>query len=63
MEEKKVLTVAELAEELGISLNLAYKQVKEGKIYSIKCGDRYLIPRAYLDKLLLGDEATRAGTS
>lgn len=53
--EKKVLTVAELAQELGISVNLAYRQVREGKIYSIKCGDRYLIPIKVLEKLLSGD--------
>ena len=42
---RKVLTVKELAQELGISINLAYKQVRQGTIYSIKCGDRYLIPK------------------
>lgn len=55
-EEKKVLTVEELAKELRISKSLAYKQVREGKIYSIKCGDRYLIPVRSLEKLLNGDE-------
>ena len=52
--EKKVLTVEELAKELRISKNLAYRQVREGKIYSIKCGDRYLIPRRSLEELLSG---------
>jgi len=53
---KKVLTVAELAGVLGISTNLAYRQVREGKIYSIKCGDRYLIPVAALENLLSGKQ-------
>jgi excisionase family DNA binding protein len=53
--EKKVLTVEELAKELGISRNLAYRQVRAGKIYSIKCGDRYLIPVKSLEKLLSGN--------
>ena len=53
--DKKVLTVEELAKELGISLSLAYRQVREGKIYSIKCGDRYLIPVKALEKLLSGN--------
>ena len=53
--EKKVLTVEELAKELGISRNLAYRQVRAGKIYSIKCGDRYLVPVKTLEKLLSGD--------
>ena len=54
--EKKVLTVEELAKELRISRSLAYRQVREGKIYSIKCGDRYLIPRKAFEQLLSGDQ-------
>jgi len=54
--ERKVLTVAELAKELRISVNLAYRQVREGKIYSIKCGDRYLIPTRSLEQLLSGQQ-------
>ncbi len=52
--EKKVLTVEELARELGISMNLAYRQVRSGKIYAIRCGDRYLIPRKAFEDLLSG---------
>ena len=55
-EEKKVLTVEELAKELRICRSLAYRQVREGKIYSIKCGDRYLIPVRSLDELLSGQQ-------
>jgi excisionase family DNA binding protein len=54
--EKKVLTVEELAGELRICRNLAYRQVREGKIHSIKCGDRYLIPRRSLEELLSGEQ-------
>ena len=54
--EKKVLTVKELALELRISTNLAYRQVREGKIYSIKCGDRYLIPKMAFEELLSGKQ-------
>lgn len=57
-EEKKVLTVEELAKELRICRSLAYRQVREGKIYSIKCGDRYLIPVRSLDELLSGKQGT-----
>jgi len=53
--EKKVLTVEELAKELGICKSLAYREVRQGKIYSIKCGDRYLIPVKSLEKLLSGN--------
>lgn len=59
--EKKVLTVEELAKELRISRNLAYRQVKEGKIYSIKCGDRYLIPIRSLEQLLSGQQSKLGG--
>lgn len=55
-EEKKVLTVEELAKELRISKSLAYRQVREGKIYSIRCGDRYLVPVRSLDELLSGSQ-------
>lgn len=59
--DKKILTVRELARELRISVNLAYRQVRDGKIYSIKCGDRYLIPKKALEKLLSGVEQRREG--
>ena len=52
--EKRVLTVEELAKELRISKNLAYRQVREGKVYSVKCGDRYLIPMKAFEEFLNG---------
>ena len=54
--ENKILTVEELAKELRISKSLAYRQVREGKIYAIKCGDRYLIPVKTLEQLLSGEQ-------
>ena len=54
--DKKVLTVVEMAKELRVSTNLVYRQVREGKIYSIKCGDRYLIPMKTLEQLLSGQQ-------
>lgn len=59
--EKKVLTVKELAQELGISINLAYREVREGKIYSIKCGDRYLIPKKAFEEMLSGNDQRQDG--
>ena len=58
--EKRVLTVEELAKELGISRNLAYRQVREGNIPSVKCGDRYLVSRVALEKWLSGESPTPA---
>lgn len=54
--DKKVLTVVELAKELRVSTNLVYRQVRSGKIYAIKCGDRYLIPMKILEQLLSGGQ-------
>lgn len=51
----------ELAKELGISINLAYRQVREGRIYSIKCGDRYLIPKKAFEELLSGRQQRQDG--
>ena len=59
--ERKVLTVAELAKELRISTSLAYRQVREGRIYSIRCGDRYLIPVRSLEGLLSGEQRQMTG--
>ena len=59
--EKKVLTVQEVAHELRICSNLAYRLVRQGRIHSIKCGDRYLIPRRSLEELLNGQQ-TVAGS-
>ncbi len=59
--DKKVLTVVEMAKELRVSTNLVYRQVREGKIYSIKCGDRYLIPMKTLEQLLSGGQQRKEG--
>ena len=52
--EKKVLTVEEVAKEMRICRNLAYRLLRTGKIFSVRCGDRYLVPRKALDDLLAG---------
>jgi excisionase family DNA binding protein len=52
--ERKVLTVAEVAKILGISTNLAYRLVRAGEIYAIKCGDRYVIPKQPFELMLSG---------
>jgi len=53
--EKKVLTPEELARELGVSRNLIYRQLRGGVIPHLKLGDKYLISRATLEKLLSGE--------
>ena len=52
MGEKKVLTVMEAAEELGISRGSAYEAVRSGQIPTIRIGRRLIVPRAAFDKML-----------
>ena len=51
-EEYPVLTVEEAGRILGISRGLAYQQVREGTLPSIRLGRRWLVPTAALSELL-----------
>ncbi len=57
-----VLTVVEVARELGISRGLAYEAVRLGQIPSVRIGRRVLIPRAALERLLAQNETSPAPT-
>jgi len=46
------VTVAEAAKLLGIGRNLAYEGVKRGEIPSIRIGDRILVPRAGIERMV-----------
>lgn len=60
MESKiRVLTAEMVAKELGVSLNLVYRQLKTGTIPSVRVGDRFLISRDAFERWLNG-EATKA---
>ncbi len=52
-ERRRVLTVKQVSEELGVSRNLIYRQVKSGVIPAVKVGDRYLIPVVAFERWLL----------
>lgn len=52
--EKRVLTPDEVALELNVSRNLVYRQLRLGVIPHLKLGDKYLVSRATLEKLLSG---------
>lgn len=53
MVEKLTLSVREASETLGISENLAYQLIREGKLPAIRVSERRLIvPRASLLKML-----------
>ena len=52
--QRTVLKPEDVAEVCGVSLRLVYRQLRKGNIPSVKCGDRYLISRAALEKWLSG---------
>ncbi len=49
---KLAFTVEEAASELGIGRNLAYEAVKSGEIPSIRIGNRIVVPKLALAKML-----------
>ncbi len=51
-EERKTLNVDEVAQLLGIGRTLAYQAVRRGEIPSIRIGNRYLVPKAALEKVI-----------
>jgi len=66
--ERKVLTVDEVAEKLGICSQLVRRQIKKGVIPCVKVGDRYLIPIVAFERWLaecsqatLGEADGKAG--
>ena len=62
--EPKVYSVPEIIKILRISRNSAYEAVRAGKIFGVRIGRRWLIPKAGIDKLLSGPEpdGVTAGT-
>ena len=58
--DRKVLTVNEVAEKLGICTQLVRRQIKKGVIPCVKVGDRYLIPIVAFERWLA--ECDQEGT-
>ena len=50
--ERATMTIPEAAVYLGISRNSAYKAAREGGIPSVRVGNRLIVPKAALEKLL-----------
>ena len=50
--QRKVLTVNEVADKLGICSQLVRRQIKKGVIPCVKVGDRYLIPIVAFERWL-----------
>ena len=53
--EKRVYTVEEIMDMLGIGKNAAYELVKSGKFHCVKVGIHYRIPKNAFDKWLNGN--------
>lgn len=56
--ETSLLTVAEVADELRISTNSAYKWIREGRLPAILLGKEWRIRRRDLDAWLSAREST-----
>ena len=54
--QRLTLTVEEAAATLGISRASAYEAVRRGQIPAIRIGNRILVPRSQLKKMLGSDE-------
>ena len=54
--EKKVYTVSEVAEMLGISKSFAYEMVKRGTIPVMEIGSRKVIPKQRFEQCLNHNE-------
>jgi len=52
---RDVLTPMETKEILRIGTNSMYELLSSGKLKSIRCGNKYLIPKIYIEEYLLGD--------
>ncbi len=57
--ERATLAVAELAEELGISMTSTWKLVHSGALPVVRVGRRIIISRASFNRFLAGDEEIR----
>lgn len=52
IDRPKLLTPAEIAKELRISLRTVYRMIDSGQLEAIRIGDQYRIKAESLDRLL-----------
>jgi excisionase family DNA binding protein len=52
MENKELITTAELAKLLGISRITVFKRIKRGQIKAIRVGKNFVIPKDSLPEIL-----------
>jgi excisionase family DNA binding protein len=58
--ERLTLNVKEAAQALGLSRNSVYQGCIKGEIPHVKVGKRILIPKAQLERLLLGTSEAKS---
>jgi len=51
---KQTFTAREAMEALGISRNSLYRLVKTGRLHSVRCGRKILVPRWAVQRFLSG---------
>ena len=56
-DERKTLTITEVAKALGIGRNQAYEAARRKEIPTITIGKRILVPRIAFEKMLNGELA------
>lgn len=64
--ERLAYTVAEAAEALGVNRQFLYRQLRAGAVPSVRLGQRILVPRLELERVLAGqpsEKHTDAGAS
>ena len=54
-ENSLMLSVRELAEQLGISESLCRQAVRDNRIPSIRIGRRILVPKTFINRLICDD--------
>ena len=52
LQTKKVASVREAADQLGVSLSTMYEVLRRGDVPSIRLGRRWLIPQQGIDAML-----------
>jgi excisionase family DNA binding protein len=58
LQERQTYTVEEAGAILGLSRNSAYAAAKSGQIPALRIGNRLLVPKAAIDRLLGNPGAT-----
>jgi excisionase family DNA binding protein len=55
--ERRTYSVEEAGRLLGVGRNQAYSAARDGQIPTIRIGNRVLVPKAALDRMLAGEAA------